>query len=55
MKLDEDGKEFEVDIVVKDVWRKEGELIEMEGHERKGGDERGMMRRERERENQQGF
>ena len=33
MKLNEDGKGFEVDIVVKDVWRKGGELIGIEVHE----------------------
>ena len=33
MEWDEDGKGFEVDIVVKDVWRKGGELIEIEVHE----------------------
>ena len=30
---DEDGKVFEVDIVVEDVWRKGGELIGIEVHE----------------------
>ena len=29
----EDGKVFEVDIVVEDVWRKGGELIGIEVHE----------------------
>ena len=29
----ENGKGFEVDIVVKDVWRKGGELIGIEAHE----------------------
>ena len=33
MKWNEDGKGIEVDIVVKDVWRKRGELIEIEIHE----------------------
>ena len=28
-----DGKVLEVDVVVKDVWRKGGELIEIEVHE----------------------
>ena len=28
-----DGKGFDVDIVVEDVWRKEGELIGIEVHE----------------------
>ena len=33
MKWNEDGKEFKVVIVVKDVWRKGGELIVIEPHE----------------------
>ena len=33
MKLNEDGKVFEVDIVVEDVWRKGGEFIGIEVHE----------------------
>ena len=33
MKWNEDGKIFEVDIVVEDVWRKGGELVEIEVHE----------------------
>ena len=28
-----DGKGSEVDVVVEDVWRKEGELIVTDGHE----------------------
>ena len=28
-----DGKGFEVDVVVEDVWRKGGELIVIEEHE----------------------
>ena len=33
MEWNEDGKVFEVDTVVKDVWRKGGELIVIEVHE----------------------
>ena len=33
MEWNEDGKGFEVDIVVEDVWRKGGELIVIEEHE----------------------
>ena len=33
MEWDVDGKEFDVDVVVEDVWRKEGELIRIEVHE----------------------
>ena len=33
MKWNQDGKGFEVDIVVEDVWRKGGELIGIEVHE----------------------
>ena len=35
MKWNEDRKNIEVDIVVKDVWRKGGELIGIEVHERR--------------------
>ena len=35
MKWNEDGKGFEVDIVVEYVWRKGGELIGIEVHERR--------------------
>ena len=28
-----DGKVFEVDVVLEDVWRKGGELIVTDGHE----------------------
>ena len=33
MEWNEDGKVFEVDIVIEDVWRKGGELIGIEAHE----------------------
>ena len=33
MKRNKDGKVYEVDIVVEDVWRKGGELIGTEVHE----------------------
>ena len=33
MELDVDGKGFEVDVVIEDVWRKGGELIVIEVHE----------------------
>ena len=47
MEWDVDGKGFEVDVVVEDAWRKGGELIGIEDHERREGrkNEEGVGRR----------
>ena len=47
MEWDVDGKVFEVDVVVEDVWRKGGELIVIEEHE---WEKDGRMKREWEEE-----
>ena len=46
MEWDVDGKVFEVDVVVEDVWRKGGELIGIEVHEGREGrkNEEGVRR-----------
>ena len=52
MEWDVDGKVFEVDVVVEDVWRKGGELI---GIETKNEGREGRMRREWEEEMKEDF